>query len=225
MSRLHGIDAILFDFDGTLVQLNVDFARMRADVEALLPRYGFSAVEQTARYTLELVEEVARKLAARHGDGAAETFRREAHAAITAVEMDAANCARVHDGASALLQQLQRQGVKIAIVTRNCRAAVRRVMEQCPLPHDLLLTRDDVTAVKPDPAHLSAALCRLDVAPERALMVGDHPLDVRAGCAVGVRTVAVLTGYSSREQFAPELPDLILERVGELEKYLDDKTR
>lgn len=214
------IDAVLFDFDGTLVHLNIDFAQMRAAVEALLPLYGLSAEGKDSLYTLELVGDGVQLLTDRAGADTAEAFRRQAEETITAVELGAARSARVHPGAAALLNELQSRGIKVAIVTRNCRAAVEHVLVRIALPYDVLVTRDDVKAVKPDPQHLLAALRQLGAEPQRALMVGDHPLDVRAGRAVGVRTIAVLTGYSPLERFAAENPDLILGQVGELHQYL-----
>ena len=214
------VDAVLFDFDGTLVHLNINFSQMRADVEAILPRYGLSMDGKASRYTLELIAECAQALTTRNGgEEIAEAFRRDAEAAILAIEMDAADTAQVHPGVPELLERLRERGIKVAIVTRNCRAAVERILVKNKLAHDVLLTRDDVTAVKPNPEHLLAALRLLQVEPQRALMVGDHPMDVRAGRAVGARTVAVLTGYSPIEQFTLEQPDLILEQVRELETY------
>jgi phosphoglycolate phosphatase len=97
---------------------------------------------------------------------------------------------------------------------------VDRILAENPLVYDALLTRDEVTAVKPDPGHLLAALRLLGVEPRRTLMVGDHPMDVQVGRAVGTRTAAVLTGAGSPERFSEVKPDLILAQVGDLSDYL-----
>jgi len=215
-------EAVLFDFDGTLVHLNIDFSQMRADVEAVLPRYGLSSEGRESLYTLELIAECVRELVSRDGKEMADAFQRDAEAAIIAIEMDAASAAEVHPGVPELLETLRERGIKVGIVTRNCRAAVECILSRNSLIYDVLLTRDDVAAVKPDPAHLLAALRLLQVEPQHALMVGDHPMDVRAGRVVGTMTAAVLTGYSPAERFAPEKPDLVLEQVGELAMYLEN---
>ncbi len=215
------VEAVLFDFDGTLVHLNIDFAQMRADAEAILPKYGLSSERKESLYTLELIAECVRELISRDGKEMAAAFQRDAEAGIMAIEMDAARAAEVHPGVPELLEALRERGIKVGIVTRNCRAAVEHILERSPLPYDVLLTRDDVAAVKPDPAHLLAALRLLQIEPRRALMVGDHPMDIRAGRVVGARTAAVLTGYSPAERFAPEKPDLVLEQVGDLRFTFD----
>jgi phosphoglycolate phosphatase len=214
------VQAVLFDFDGTLVHLNIDFAQMRAGVEAILPLYGLHVGASASRYTLELIEECVKTLTVRDGGEIAAAFQRDAEAAIVAVEVDAADEASIHQGVPELLRWLREEGVRVGIVTRNCRAAVDRILERNTLPYDVLLTRDDVELVKPDPEHLLAALRALEVEPQHALMVGDHPMDVQAGRLAGTRTVAVLTGYSPTERFVPESPDLILNEVGELGAHL-----
>jgi phosphoglycolate phosphatase len=216
---LGDIEAVLFDLDGTLVHLNIDFGRMRAEVEALLPQYGLSMAGRSTLYVLELIEDAVQDLKA-EDEERAWAFRQEAEAAIVAIELEAAAEAQVYPEVPGLLRRLRGQGIKVAIVTRNCRAAVERILVENPLLYDALLTRDAVTAVKPAPGHLLAALRLLGVEPQQTLMVGDHPMDVQVGRAVGTRTAAVLTGAGSPERFSDVQPDLILAQVGDLSEYL-----
>jgi hypothetical protein len=91
---LGGIEAVLFDFDGTLVHLNIDFGRMRAEVEALVPQYGLSMEGRRALYVLELIEDAVRELEAQD-EGRARAFRQETEETIVAIELEAAAEAQV----------------------------------------------------------------------------------------------------------------------------------
>jgi len=71
------------------------------------------------------------------------------------------------------------------------------------------MAREDALRVKPDPAHALALLQRLNVAPERALLVGDHPLDIRAARNAGLRAAAVASGHSDREALSGAAPDYL----------------
>jgi phosphoglycolate phosphatase len=123
-------------------------------------------------------------------------------------------------GASELLRDLRAMGVKVGIVTRNCRAAVEAILAREPLEYDILLTRDDVTRVKPDPEHLLVAMRALGASPERLLMVGDHPMDVQAGRAVGAWTIGILNDGRPADYFAEARPDAVLSSVAEIPAHL-----
>ncbi len=213
---LHGIDTVLFDFDGTLVEIDIDFAGMRRGVVDLGLEYDVSSDPEL--YVLESLEDIFNKLLQQDANRA-EEFRRRARKLIVDIELEAAAGASVIPGADKALRELKQKGTSIGIVTRNCRPAVMKSLEIAGFVHDTLLTRDDVKRVKPDPQHLLDALDLLDRKPENALMVGDHPMDVLAGKRAGMKTAAVLTS-KPKSDFEEVAPDLILAGVVDLLKIL-----
>ena len=213
------VAAILFDFDGTLIQQSIDFDFMRRVVLDIAGGYGVATEPLVTMHVLELIDRATDELMRTDGHRG-RAFFQEAHRAVLDIELAAAEDARAFPGVPEMLRHLRRNGFRVGIVTRNCRAAVERVLGRHPMDHDALFARDDVEHLKPDPRHLLAALEVLGVAGEQALMCGDHPMDVLAGRRIGARTVGVLPPGLTSERFAQAVPDLILTQVTDLVSYL-----
>lgn len=211
--------AVLFDFDGTLAVLQIDFPEMKRRVHGLTRRYApeFDLVDSL--WTLELIEAVTLHLSEHRREGAAQ-FRVAALAAVEEVEMNAARDCRWLQGARAAVTALRERGVRVGVVTRNCRRAVEFVSGPAPEWCDGLFTRDEVTRVKPHPEHLLVALRTLAVEPARALMVGDHASDIIVARAAGLDSVGVLTGNATRAALLEAGARHVLNSVAELPALL-----
>lgn len=209
---LREIRAVIFDFDGTLAETKIDFALMRARAVEHVRAWGlWEDGMDEGRWVLELVARAADRLAGdphRRGQYLAEAAR-----VIEDVEMLTCPHAEPFPGVVEGLEHLRANGFGIGIVTRNCRRGVEAVLSRRRLPHDVLLTRDDVERVKPDPAHPLAALDALGVAPSEALMVGDHRTDIECGRAAGAVTCGVLTGRTPREELVAAGADFVVADV------------
>lgn len=192
--------AVVFDFDGTLAELTIDFELMKRRLLALARRVVPDAPEPGATPALEWLDAVTDRLA-RTDPGAARRLSLRMHAEIRAVETEAASRGRLFSFSRPLLSSLAAAGTATAIVTRNCAEALQAVFPDAALAVGVVLCRDDVPRVKPDPAHVLAALEALGVEPGRALMVGDHVLDIETGRRAGMASAGVLTGKCTREQF------------------------
>ena len=120
-----------------------------------------------------------------------------------------------------MLRWLDDNGVKIALVTRNSRRSLDRVMRRHALPFDVMVTRDDCV-YKPNPEPLLLACRRLEVAPADAWMVGDGSHDVQAGIAAQIRTVWVSHG---RQREFPDVPWRIVRDLIELNEMLHSCVR
>ena len=196
------IRAVVFDFDGTLAETKIDFALMRERVLEVVERWGLGKRITPRRYILEIVDEAAALLPVED----AARFRAEAGEAMVQVELLSTRTAEPFPGVPETLTRLRARGRRVGIITRNCRRGVASVIDRHPLEHEVLLTRDDVERVKPDPEHLHLALAALGVPADAALMVGDHPTDIETGSAAGAFTAGVLTDRlpaSSSRSWAP----------------------
>lgn len=214
----HPIGAVLFDLDGTLVRTRIDFARMRRAVLHEVAALGLDPEPFRAMDLLRIPD--AAVAAGRLEAGEERSFRRRVEAALIAIELAGCDGAQEAEGAGELLRWLQERAIRVGIVTRNSREAVTRLLAALPLPHDLLLTRADTPRVKPDPIHLRLALDRLGVPPARAVMVGDHVMDVLGGKAAGTRTLGLLTPERPRDFFDAVAPDGVLASLGELRAWI-----
>lgn len=211
------IDAVLFDFDGTLVNIKIDFVRMRQDVLSLGVEYGVSPKSDI--YVLEAIDEIFNTLLAKD-EILASKFKKKAEQILIDIELDAVPTSICYPNADKTLEILKNKGIKVGIVTRNCRLAVLKTSEKAGFIYDVLLTRDDVQKVKPDPQHLWDALNLLEADRESSIMVGDHPMDILAGKKAGMKTAAVLT-TKTEDDFKSVEPDIVLNNVSEILKILD----
>jgi phosphoglycolate phosphatase len=213
--ELRGLRAVVFDFDGTLAVLNIDFPFMRERVFDLMRHYGVGEELIEERYLLEIIDEVY-QLLWKTDPSAAEAFYQEAHQILHEIELKAAEEGRMLPGVEKALRFLRRKGIKVGIVTRNCEEAVRKVLPNIEEFCDVFVSRNSIKKVKPHPEHLTTAMKILNVSGEEAVMVGDHPIDVQAGKRVGMKTIGVLTGRTKSEEFEKAGADLVLKDASEV---------
>lgn len=204
------IRAVLFDLDGTLVLTRIDFAAMRAAVVEVVLAAGIEREAIAGFDTLTTARQAAAILRQRQGEEAARNLLHRAEEAMIAVEMRGLEGAEPAPFVGEVWSTLAQHGIATAIVTRNCRRVTEAAMALCGITCQVVLSRDDVVRYKPDPDHLLRALERLNVAPEAAVMVGDHPMDILAGHAAGTRTVGVMTPGRPPDYFDSARPDRVI---------------
>jgi len=218
---LQGVRAVVFDFDGTLAVLNIDFSQMREQVFQLIRKHGIDESSIEEKYLLEIIDEVVQILNQKDFS-AAEEFYQEAHQILHEIELKAAEGGKLLPGVEAALKSLRGKGLKIGIVTRNCEEAVRKVVPDIEEFCDVFVSRDSIKKVKPHPEHLTSVLKALNISGEETVMVGDHPIDIHAGKRVGMKTIGVLTGRTQREEFEKAGADYILKEAREICELLED---
>jgi phosphoglycolate phosphatase len=212
-------EAILFDYDGTLAVLNLDFAAMRQELMAFTVAQGIAEQALHGLDILELLDHATSLLHAHQPDQATR-YAQAAMQLIQDMEVEAAQRSALLPGVPELLAALRQAEIGVGIVTRNCDAAVRVTFPHLDTYCQAFVPRDRVTHVKPHPAHLQTALATLGTPPERALMVGDGAMDIQAGKALGMFSIGVLSGTTSRAKLLEQGADLILSSAVDLLPYL-----
>lgn len=212
---------MIFDFDGTLAVLNIDFSLMRERIFDLMRHYDVQEKLIQEKYLLEIIDEVDQILW-KENPSEAEDFYQKAHDILHDIEMKAAETGRLIPGTEAILKKLKDNGIKIGIITRNCEDAVRKVFPNINDFCDVFVSRNSVKRVKPHPDHLTYVMELLKISGKESAMVGDHIIDVQAGKGAGMKTIGVLTGRTKKEEFEKAGADFVLGEATEIFKLFKE---
>jgi HAD superfamily hydrolase (TIGR01549 family) len=124
---------------------------------------------------------------------------------------------RLLPGAREALERLAGRGVAQGLVSSGDGTRVRREIETLGLQRffGAVVCGGDTARRKPDPEPLLAALERLGVAAAETAYVGDSPEDVAMARAALVFAVGVPGGFPNREALAASRPDILAPSLGE----------
>lgn len=190
----------MFDLDHTLIRTPLDLAAMAADMRALIERARGPLPARPERYRVGELIAWAKSLAPELEPAVWEVARTH--------ERRAMDAAALEPGALDAVAGARRAGFRTALWTNNARPITVPALERLGLAAllDLVVTRDDMRALKPDPdgwrvisEHFTARLGG-DTASARtathfsathdAVVVGDSWVDGLAAAAAGVPFVA-----------------------------------
>ncbi|UDQ97036.1 HAD family hydrolase [Lentisphaerota bacterium WC36G] len=177
----YSIKAVVFDMDGTLTVPNIDFVVMRNELQ--IPMTG------------DIVEHVL---------AMDEERQKEAWGIINRIEAEAIADYQLQDYALEVLQSLQKNDIKLAILTRNTNRGIERFLKLVEgiVQFDYVLGREFPT-IKPSPKPLWHILEKIDVAAENTLMVGDYIHDISCGNDAGAMSCFFFNAdHQSYEEYA-----------------------
>ena len=209
---------VLFDIDGTLLRRAGPHHR-EALAAAVKKVTGLESTTEGIAVAGMLDRDILATML--RGAGASETMIRRSMPAIVefAQRTYARTCPdlrrKVCPGARMLLYKLSRRGVPAGLVTGNLTRIGWTKMERAGLRQYLRfgafaeLARDRAALVGIALRH-ARRQGWIDRASPVAL-IGDHPNDIRAAQAHGVRSVAVATGLVGEEELARHSPDILVQ--------------
>jgi len=174
----------VFDLDHTLVNSPLDLAAMALDIRAMFERACGPLPAREDRYRVgELIDRCR-----------AESAELESAAWTIALghERRAVDGAWLEPGALEAVLGARAAGCGVALWTNNARVVTDLVLDRFGLlPHfDLVVTRDEMGALKPAPDGWSVIARRFGTREVEAVVVGDSWVDGLAAAKAGVPFVA-----------------------------------
>ena len=213
--------AVIFDLDGTLADT---IASITYCGNLALSRFGLSSFgEEDYKHFV--------------GDGAAMLIRRALLAAgderlehfdevyETYLEIFAKDCmyqVKPYEGICALLEELKRLSVRIAVLSNKPDRDSLRVVEALfgKGYFDFVQGQRADIPRKPDPAGVYRIMEAFGLSAGDFLYVGDSGVDMKTGRAAGIFTVGVLWGFRDRKELVENGADAVISKPLELLSHL-----
>jgi phosphoglycolate phosphatase len=187
---------IVFDLDGTLVDSQHDFPRLRKTVVRIAEKYGVPPGRLSITETVVRNIRDATAILEAQNQPAGQVFRfeKEVNETIDAIEMEALPRTKATPNAGPVLKALTEQGFRLGLLTRSSDHFARSALLKTGLaPYfPFLRSRSSPGPVKPSPEALRLLLETMGVPPDRAVLVGDQPIDCECAVAARVKFYGVM---------------------------------
>jgi phosphoglycolate phosphatase len=210
------VEAVIFDFEGTLV----DFQwKLSEAVERALERLwqiGFAKSQiRSSKYSTLLTEAV---LAAPEIGLAPEYVRGQIGAIYDVYDRDALTRWRLRPAVKDFLHALEARGIRIAVVSNVGGEVLAKALSGFGLAglFETCVSRHDVTHPKPSSEGIDLALRRMNVQKDRALFIGDSLDDVQAARNAQLKVLIITNGENPTEEILAARPDGVFESYQEL---------
>jgi HAD superfamily hydrolase (TIGR01549 family) len=210
-----GIEAILFDLDGTLMDTDDQAVERLAH---RLERLRFPRPHQAARRIIMASETPGNLLMT-----VLDLFGLDASLMAFTNRLrrwrglHAEPNFRIIAGVEELLTRLDGR-YRLGVVTTRGRSEAEAFLEQHELTDtfEIVVTRESTWRLKPHPAPIEHAAQLLGLPAGRCAMVGDTTVDIRSARRAGAWAIAVLCGFGERKELERAGAHVVLEQTADL---------
>jgi len=202
--------ALLFDFDGTL--LNTNDLIIQTFMHVLEERFpGQYSPKDCMNFIGPSLKETFEQITPDEVDEMIEKYRQWNHANHDKLVAE-------YDAVVPTLEVLKEQGIRLAIVSTKKRDTIEKGLELMGAKHlfEFWVGVDDVKNVKPDPEPVLLAIEKLGVNKEDVMMIGDNYHDIEAGKKAGVKSAGVAWSIKGEAYLRQFNPDYILQHMTDL---------
>lgn len=204
------IKALLFDFDGTLLDTNELI--IQTFMYVLEDRFpGQYSPQDCINFIGPSLKETFEQITPNEVDEMTAKYREWnlAHHDELVTEFD---------GVLPTLEQLKNQDIRLAIVSTKRRDTIEKGLSLMGAGHlfELVIGLEDVRHVKPNPEPVLLAIEKLGVNKEDVMMIGDNYHDIEAAKNAGVLSAGVAWSIKGEDFLKQYNPDYILQHMSDL---------
>ena len=213
--------AVIFDLDGTLADT---IASITYCGNLALSRFGLSSFgeEDYKRFVGDGAAMLVRRALLAAGDERLEHFDEVYEAYLEIFAKDCMYQVKPYEGICALLEELKRLSVRIAVLSNKPDRDSLRVVEALfgKGYFDFVQGQRADIPRKPDPAGVYRIMEAFSLSAGDFLYVGDSGVDMKTGRAAGIFTVGVLWGFRDRKELVENGADAVISKPLELLSHL-----
>ncbi|MDP4179252.1 MAG: pyrophosphatase PpaX [Bacillota bacterium] len=208
------INAILFDFDGTIIDTNdliiqsykhtlKTLLNINEETSKIVQYFGEPLAVTLSRYDNKMTEQLV------------NTYR-------TYNEKNHDELVKSIPGVKDAILKLKDSGVKLGIVTSKRMIQVKRGLEILEMTNvfDSIITPADTIKHKPEGEPALKCCELLGVLPEESLFVGDSHFDILCGKNAGCKTCVVSYSLQTMENLLKYKPDYVIDKIDDILKII-----
>ena len=213
--------AVIFDLDGTLADT---IASITYCGNLALSRFGLPSFgeEDYKHFVGDGAAMLIRRALLAAGDERLEHFDEVYEAYLEIFAKDCMYQVKPYEGICALLEELKRLSVRIAVLSNKPDRDSLRVVEALfgKGYFDFVQGQREDIPRKPDPAGVYRIMEAFVLPAGDFLYVGDSGVDMKTGRAAGIFTVGVLWGFRDRKELVENGADAVISKPLELLSHL-----
>lgn len=179
---------IILDFDGTIVDLNVNWQSVKDKISKLFSPYNI--ILEKEKPLFDRIKSAAKKAGLYKKEKKAESvFYRKCLKIIEKEELSAIQKAKPVTGAKDFLRWLYDERWQFAVLSNNNSTVIKKVFKKLSLSAPkIILGFDDVENQKPDIEGIKKIMEETKKGANECLLIGDSLADVEIGRTAGVKT-------------------------------------
>jgi phosphoglycolate phosphatase len=211
-----GVETVLFDFEGTLVDFQWNLKGAVQETLERLNRLGLPVGRlKGMKYSLLKNEAIA--IASETGQSP-DRVKEAIDVIYDRYDADALSRWSLRPRAGDFLNLLKTHHLRAGLVSNVGKKALEEAIKKLGLSSllDIIISRNDVHHLKPDGEGIRLALNHLRVSGDKSLFVGDSIDDIQAAKEAGLRVIIILGGENPRPDLLSGGPDFLIQDYGEL---------